>query len=177
MEYQQCHVAVPLLLVDTYCNLSLTAYHLPMQHIYITDYQWLFILIGTISVLTNTQNVGTNANRCISQLCIYVLYRLLLAFLRMSAIRFNVLIDRAFPQACYRTLVEYKGCGFHGISVVCGGIFARKNVIGLKKCIYIWFIRLKKCVCLNAIHWKKCNFAIERIWLRYAQKENRNILS
>ena len=36
------------------------------QHIYITDYQWLFILIGTTSVLTNTQNVGTNANRCIS---------------------------------------------------------------------------------------------------------------
>ena len=34
MEYQQCHVAVPLLLVDTYCNLSLTAYHLPTQHIY-----------------------------------------------------------------------------------------------------------------------------------------------
>ena len=61
---------------------------------------------------------------CISQLCIYVLYRLLLAFLRMSAIRFNVLNDRAFPHGCYRTLVEYKGSGFHGIPVVCGGIFA-----------------------------------------------------
>ena len=35
-------------------------------HVYITDYQGLFILIGTTSVLTNTQNVGTNANRCIS---------------------------------------------------------------------------------------------------------------
>ena len=51
-------------------------YHLPMQHIYIIDYQRPFILIGTTSVLTNTQNVGTNANRCISWYCIYVLYRL-----------------------------------------------------------------------------------------------------
>ena len=50
--------------------------YFPMQHIYITDYQRLFILIGTTSVLTNTQNVGTNANRCISLFCIYVLYRL-----------------------------------------------------------------------------------------------------
>jgi len=47
-----------------------------MQHIYIIDYQRPFILIGTTSVLTNTQNVGTNANRCISWYCIYVLYRL-----------------------------------------------------------------------------------------------------
>ena len=46
------------------------------QHIYIIDYQRPFILIGTTSVLTNTQNVGTNANRCISWYCIYVLYRL-----------------------------------------------------------------------------------------------------
>lgn len=36
-------------------------YYLPMQHIYITDYQWLFILIGTTSVFTSTQNVG---NKC-----------------------------------------------------------------------------------------------------------------
>lgn len=50
--------------------------YLPMQHIYIIDYQRPFILIGTTSVLTNTQNVGTNANRCISWYCIYVLYRL-----------------------------------------------------------------------------------------------------
>ena len=49
---------------------------IPMQHIYIIDYQRPFILIGTTSVLTNTQNVGTNANRCISWYCIYVLYRL-----------------------------------------------------------------------------------------------------
>ncbi len=52
-----------------------------MQHIYITDYQWPFILIGTTSVLTNTQNVGTNANRCVSLFCIYVLYRFFLALL------------------------------------------------------------------------------------------------
>ena len=56
-------------------------FHFPMQHIYITDYQWPFILIGTTSVLTNTQNVGTNANRCISLLCIYVLYRFFSALL------------------------------------------------------------------------------------------------
>ena len=55
---------------------------LPMQHIYIADYQRLFILIGTTSVFTSTQNVGTNAMCCISQLCIYVLYRLLSAILR-----------------------------------------------------------------------------------------------
>lgn len=47
-----------------------------IEHIYIIDYQRPFILIGTTSVLTNTQNVGTNANRCISWYCIYVLYRL-----------------------------------------------------------------------------------------------------
>ena len=35
----------------------------------------------------------------------------------------SLLNDRAFPQVCYRTLVEYKGSGFLGISVVCGGIF------------------------------------------------------
>ena len=58
------------------------ARHLPMQHIYIADYQRLFILIGTTSVFTSTQNVGTNAMCCISQLCIYVLYRLLSAILR-----------------------------------------------------------------------------------------------
>lgn len=53
----------------------------PMQHIYITDYQRQFILIGTTSVLTNTKNVGTNANHCISWFCIYVLYRLFSALL------------------------------------------------------------------------------------------------
>jgi len=54
---------------------------LAMQHIYITDYQRLFILIGTTSVLTNTKNVWTNANHCISWFCIYVLYRLFSALL------------------------------------------------------------------------------------------------
>ena len=57
-----------------------------MQHIYITDYQRTFILIGTTSVLTNTQNVGINANRCISSFCIYVLYRL------FSALLWNVMV-------------------------------------------------------------------------------------
>ena len=41
----------------------------------------------------------------------------------MSVIRFNVLSDKTFPHGCYRTLVEYKGSSFLGISVVCGGIF------------------------------------------------------
>ena len=50
-------------------------------------------------------------------------YRLFQPFCGMSAIRFNVLIDKIFPQVCYRTLVEYKGSGFLGISVGCGGIF------------------------------------------------------
>lgn len=60
---------------------GLVAASSPMQHIYITDYQWLFILMGTTSVFTSTQNVGTNANSCISSLCIYVLYRLFSALL------------------------------------------------------------------------------------------------
>ena len=42
----------------------------------------------------------------------------------MLAIRFNMLNDRIFPHGCYRTLAEYKGSGFLGISVACGGIFA-----------------------------------------------------
>ena len=46
------------------------------------------------------------------------------SFCGMSAIRLNVLIDRVFPHGCYRTLAEYKGSGFLGISVACGGIFA-----------------------------------------------------
>ena len=44
-------------------------------------------------------------------------------FCGMSAIRFNVLTDSEFPHGCYRTLAEYKGSGFLGISVVCGGFF------------------------------------------------------
>ena len=42
----------------------------------------------------------------------------------MSTIRYNMLSDRAFPLVCYRTLVEYKGSGFLGIYVTCGGFFA-----------------------------------------------------
>ena len=45
-------------------------------------------------------------------------------FCRMSTIRFNVLNDREFPHGCYRTLAEYKGSAFLGISAVCGGFFA-----------------------------------------------------
>ena len=44
-------------------------------------------------------------------------------FCEMSAIRFNVLNDRAFPHGCYRTLAEYKGSAFLGISAVCGVVF------------------------------------------------------
>ena len=106
------------------CLWLFPSHYLPMQHIYITDYQWLFILIGTTFVLTNSQNVGTNENRCISRFCIYVLYRLFSAFLWNVLYQNNVLSGRAFPQVCYRTLVEYKGSGFLGISVVCSGIFA-----------------------------------------------------
>ncbi len=63
-------------------TIGLLVSYISMQHIYIADYQRLFILIGTTSVFTSTQNVGTNAMCCISQLCIYVLYRLLSAILR-----------------------------------------------------------------------------------------------
>ena len=62
-------------------------------------------------------------------------------FCGMSAIRYKVLNDRTFPQVCYRTLVEYKGSGFLGISVVCGVFFIfqkvlddRKSVIKPDKC-------------------------------------------
>ena len=109
--------------------------YFPMQHIYITDYQRPFILIGTTSVLTNTQNVGITANRCISSLCIYVLYRLFSALCGMSYIRYKVLDDRAFPQICYRTLVEYKGSGFLGISVVCGVFFIFQKVFDGRKSV------------------------------------------
>lgn len=44
-------------------------------------------------------------------------------FCGMSAIKYKVLTDSAFPHGCYRTLAEYKGSGFLGISVVCGRIF------------------------------------------------------
>lgn len=50
--------------------------NIPMQHIHITDYQRPFILIGTTSLLTSSQEMGTNASRCLSSFCIYALYRL-----------------------------------------------------------------------------------------------------
>lgn len=56
---------------------------------------------------------------CFAYTCCTASFQL---FYGMSTIRYKVLNDRAFPQVCYRTLVEYKGSGFLGISVVCGGI-------------------------------------------------------
>lgn len=53
-------------------------------------------------------------------------------FCGMSAIRFNVLYDRAFPYGCYRTLVEYKSSAFLGISAVCGGIFCAPIIYGTR---------------------------------------------
>lgn len=53
----------------------------------------------------------------------------------MSAIRFNVLIDRVFPLVCYRTLVEYKGSGFLGISVACGVFFIFQKVLDDRKLV------------------------------------------
>lgn len=44
-------------------------------------------------------------------------------FCGMSVIRYKVLSDRAFPQVCYRTLVECKGSGFLGISVGLRDVF------------------------------------------------------
>lgn len=48
-------------------------------------------------------------------------------FCGMSYIRYKVLNDRAFPLVCHRTLVEYKGRGFLGISVGCDS-FLCKNM-------------------------------------------------
>ncbi len=56
-------------------------------------------------------------------------------FCGMSAIRYKVLNDRAFPQVCYRTLVECKGSGFLGISVVCGVVFISKRVLNNRKSV------------------------------------------
>lgn len=53
----------------------------------------------------------------------------------MSAIRYNVLSDRIFTQVCYRTLVEYKGSGFLGISVVCVVVFVSKRVLNSRKLV------------------------------------------
>ncbi len=62
-------------------------------------------------------------------------YRLFQPFCGMSAIRFNVLIDKIFPQVCYRTLVEYKGSGFLGISAVCGVVFIFQMVLNCRKSV------------------------------------------
>ena len=53
----------------------------------------------------------------------------------MSAIRYKVLNDRAFPLVCYRMLVECKGSGFLGISVVCGVVFISKRVLNNRKSV------------------------------------------
>lgn len=53
-------------------------------------------------------------------------------FCGMSTIRYNVLNDRAFPHGCYKTLAEYKGSVFLGISVVCSGIFALRLFRGTR---------------------------------------------
>lgn len=43
----------------------------------------------------------------------------------MSAIKYKVLNDRVFPHGCYRTLAEYKGSAFLGISVICEEIVSK----------------------------------------------------
>ena len=84
-------------------------------------------------------------------------------FCGMSAIRYKVLNDRTFPQVCYRTLVEYKGSGFLGISVVCGVFFIIQKVLDDIKSVIkpenfcLRLIRLKKCRAMGDIRWKKCN--------------------
>ena len=60
----------------------------------------------------------------------------------MSAIRFNVLNDKAFPHGCYRTLVEYKGSVFLGISVICTEIFVHLYLIRWKKCMSTYSVPL-----------------------------------
>ena len=57
------------------------------------------------------------------------------SFYGMSAIRYKVLSDRVFPQVCYRTLVECKGSGFLGISVVCGVFFIFQKVLDDRKSV------------------------------------------
>lgn len=129
--------------------------YFPMQHIYITDYQRQFILIGTTSVLTNTQNVGTNANRCFHRFAYTCCTASFQPFCGMSAIRYSVLNDRVFPHGCYRTLIEYKGSVFLGISVICGGIFALQSLIRWKKCceleLFAW-----KSVIISVCPLEKC---------------------
>lgn len=72
-------------------------------------------------------------------------------FCRMFAIRYNMLSDRAFPQVCYRTLVEYKGSGFLRISMVCGMFFLFQKVLNCRKSV----IELEN-FCIHSIRLKKC---------------------
>ena len=62
-------------------------------------------------------------------------------FCGMSAIRFNVLDDRAFPQVCSRTLVKCKGSGFLWFTV---DFYSLKGVgwwkIGHKTGYLLWNI-------------------------------------
>ena len=60
-------------------------------------------------------------------------------------------------------LVEYKGSGFLGISVVCGVFFIFQKVLDDRKSVIkpenfcLRLIRLKKCRAMGDIRWKKCN--------------------
>lgn len=69
---------------------------------------------------------------CFAYTCCTASFQL---FYGMSTIRYKVLNDRAFPQICYRTLVEYKGSGFLGISVVCGVFFIFQKVLDDRKSV------------------------------------------
>ena len=66
-------------------------------------------------------------------------------FCGMSAIRYNVLSDRVFPQVCYRTLVKYKGGGFLGIFVVCGRKRKKKCDWFEKMYLYVTYSFEKVC--------------------------------
>lgn len=59
-------------------------------------------------------------SHCFAYTCCIAFFQ---PFCEISVIRYNVLNDRAFLHGRYRTVVEYKGCGFLGISVVGTGIF------------------------------------------------------
>ena len=139
----------------TFISSPAILFHLPGQHIYITDYQRLFILIGTTSVFTITQNwvqMQIVVFHSFAYTCCTAFFQ---PFCGMSAIRYKVLNDRAFPHGCYRTLVECKGNVFLGISVICGGIFALQSLIRWKKCceleLFAW-----KSVIVSVCPLEKC---------------------
>ena len=79
---------------------------------------------------------------CFAYTCCTASFQL---FYGMSTIRYKVLNDRAFPQVCYRTLVEYKGSVFLGIFVICGGNFIVFSAIRLEKCVLSYDICSEKC--------------------------------